>query len=169
MLVATRLFGHAEFLLIKERLLAIFFAVRHGHEHGRVHQSAVRLQGSADWKDVWRHVTECAAELQLEAVCLDVNAPALHEGYHARWGRVPADAETQTCWRAEIPLAVRGQIVGRLEFAGQYGGEPVGEKIAQVARIVEGVEFALAGLTTAAAPFTLEEVPNPEPLENAPV
>jgi UDP-GlcNAc:undecaprenyl-phosphate GlcNAc-1-phosphate transferase len=171
-LVTTRLFGHAEFLLIKERLLAVLFAVRYGNEQGRVHQSAVRLQGSADWKDVWRHVTDCAEELQLQAVCLDVNAPALHEGFHARWGRVPADAETRTFWRAEIPLAVRGQIVGRLEFAGQYDGEPVGEKIAQVAGIVEGVEFALAGLTSPAAPFTLEEVPtsNPESIEeDAPV
>jgi UDP-GlcNAc:undecaprenyl-phosphate GlcNAc-1-phosphate transferase len=162
LLVASRLFGHAEFLLIKERLLAVFFAIRHGHEHGRVHESSVRLQGSADWKDVWRHVTACAAQLELRAVCLDVNAPALHEGYHARWGRVPADAETRTIWRAEIPLAVGGQIVGRLEFAGLHGGDPVAEKIALVAKIVEDVEMALAGLTSPPAPSTLEEVPNPE-------
>src|SRR5437773_318504 len=75
-LVATRLFGHAEFLLLKERLLAVVFAVRHGHEHGRVHQSTVRLQGSADWNDLWRHVTDCAEQLCLRAVRLDVNAPA---------------------------------------------------------------------------------------------
>jgi UDP-GlcNAc:undecaprenyl-phosphate GlcNAc-1-phosphate transferase len=171
LLVATRLFGHAEFLLIKERLLAVLFAMRYGHEKGRVHESAVRLQGSANWKDVWQHVTNCAEELQLRAVCLDVNAPALHEGYHARWGRVPDDAETRNFWRTEIPLAVSGQIVGRLEFAGQYGGESIAEKIDQVARVVESVEFALAGLTRSSAAFTLEEVPKSksERLEDAPV
>ncbi len=162
LLVVTRLFGHAEFLLIKERLLSVFFAVRHGNEQGRVHQSTVRLQGSADLKDVWRHVIACAEELQLQAVCLDVNAPSLHEGYHARWGRVPADAETRSFWRAEIPLAVRGEIVGRLEFAGQHGGNAVGEKITAAARIVEDVEMALAGLTSFAGPSTLEGVPNPD-------
>jgi UDP-GlcNAc:undecaprenyl-phosphate GlcNAc-1-phosphate transferase len=156
LLVATRLFGHAEFLLIKERLLAVLFAIRHGNDQGRVHQSAVVLQGTTDWKDVWRHVTDRADEMQLRAVTLDVNAPALHEGYHARWGRVPGDAETRTFWRAEIPLAVRGQIVGRLEFAGQHDGAPVGEKIAGVAAVVETVEIALAGLTTPPATFTLE-------------
>ena len=165
LLVATRLFGHAEFLLIKERLLTVFFAFRHGHEQGRVHESSVRLQGSADWKDVWRHVTECAEQMQLRAVHLDVNAPSLHEGFHARWGRVPADAETQTFWRAEIPLAVRGQIVGRLEFAGQHGGDPIAEKIAQVAKIVEDVEMTLADLTGPPEPFTLEGVSNPDPLD----
>jgi UDP-GlcNAc:undecaprenyl-phosphate GlcNAc-1-phosphate transferase len=171
LLVVTRLFGHAEFLLIKERLLAVLFAVRYGNQQGRVHQSTVRLQGSADWKDVWQHVVASAMEMDLQAVTLDVNAPALHEGYHARWGRVPADTETPSVWRAEIPLAVRGQIVGRLEFAGQYDGDPVGEKIAQVGKVVETVELALAGLTGPPVPFTLEEVPNSDvvKLENAPV
>jgi UDP-GlcNAc:undecaprenyl-phosphate/decaprenyl-phosphate GlcNAc-1-phosphate transferase len=170
LLVVSRLFGHAEFLLIKERLLAVFFAIRHGSEQGRVHQSSVRLQGSVDWDDLWRHVTETAQQLRLQAVCLDVNAPALHEGYHARWGRVPGDAETSSIWRAEVPLAMQGQIVGRLEFAGQHEGEPVGEKIALAAKLAEDVELTLAGLTGFTAPFTLEVDPKAEPakLEDAP-
>lgn len=159
LLVAFRLFGQAEFLLIKERLLSVFFALRHGHEHGRVHQSTVRLQGSTDWNDLWRQVTDFAEQVQLRAVCLDVNAPALHEGYHARWGRVPDDAETPSFWRTEIPVALRGQIVGRLEFTGAYVGAPVGETIALVAKLVEDVELSLAGLTAPAAPSTLEEAP----------
>jgi UDP-GlcNAc:undecaprenyl-phosphate GlcNAc-1-phosphate transferase len=164
LLVVSRLFGHAEFLLIKERILAVAFAIRHGHEHGRVHQSAVRLQGSTDWNDLWRHVTDFAELVNLRSVCLDVNAPALHEGYHARWGRVPEDAETPSFWRTEIPVAVRGQIVGRLEFAGAHTGEPVGEMIALVAKLVEEVELALAGLTAPPGPSTLEEVPSPSPV-----
>lgn len=163
-LVASRLFGQAEFLLIKERLLAVTFAVRHGHEQGRVHQSAVRLQGSTDWNDVWRHVTAFAEQMNLRAVCLDVNAPALHEAYHARWGRVPADEETPSCWRAEIPVAVHGQIVGRMEFAGAHTGEPVGETIGMVAKLVEQVELAVTGLTAPPGPSTLEEAPNSEPV-----
>src|SRR5205085_11618611 len=40
-LVISRLFGHAEFLLIKERLLAVAVALRYGHQVGRVHQLEV--------------------------------------------------------------------------------------------------------------------------------
>jgi UDP-GlcNAc:undecaprenyl-phosphate GlcNAc-1-phosphate transferase len=159
LLVTSRLFGHAEFLLIKERLLAVFFALRHGHEQGRVHQSAVRLQGSTDWNDLWGHITAWAVQCQLSAVCLDVNAPSLHEGFHARWGRVPADVETPSYWRAEVPLAVRAQIVGRLEFAGLHGGTPVTEQMALATKIIEDVESALAGLTCPTDTSTLEEVP----------
>jgi UDP-GlcNAc:undecaprenyl-phosphate GlcNAc-1-phosphate transferase len=171
LLVVMRLFGQAEFLLIKERLLSLFFALRHGREQGRVHESTVTLQGSTDWKDLWRQVTARAEQLQLRAVCLDVNVPALHEGYHARWGRVPADAETRSFWRAEIPLAVHGQIVGRLEFAGLHAGAPVGEKLAEVLKVVEEVESALTRLTGSPVTSTLEEVPNTdaESLEDAPV
>jgi UDP-GlcNAc:undecaprenyl-phosphate GlcNAc-1-phosphate transferase len=171
LLVASRLFGHAEFLLIKERLLAVFFAVRHGHEQGRVHQSSVRLQGSTDWNDLWGQITASAVNLQLRAICLDVNAPALHEGYHARWGRIPVDSETRNFWRADIPLAVGGQIVGRIEFTGQYDGEPVGDKIAMTLKIVEDVEMALAGLTSTSDASTLEGVSTPEIAnrESAPV
>jgi UDP-GlcNAc:undecaprenyl-phosphate GlcNAc-1-phosphate transferase len=161
-LVVTRLFGHAEFLLIKERLLAVAFAVRYGHEDGRVHQLEVRLQGSADWNDLWRNVTACAEQLQLKTVCLDVNAPALQEGYHARWGRVQGEAGNPGHWRAEIPLAARGQVVGRLEVSGVRDAEPVWEKIALVAKMVEEVEVALTNLTGPPAPPTLEKIPAPD-------
>ena len=72
-------------------------------------------------------------------------------------GRVPADAEVPSYWRMEIPVAVRGQIVGRLDFAGAYTGEPVGETVALLAKLVEEVEFALAGSTAPPQPSTVEK------------
>ncbi len=161
-LLLFRLFGHAEFLLIKERLLAIAFAVRYGNDQGRIHQLEVRLQGSADWNDLWKNVTAFAEQLRLKSVCLDVNAPAMHEGYHARWGRVQGHSDSPGCWRTEVPLAANGQVVGRLEVTGQRDGRPVAETIALVAKIVEDVEAVLAGLTAAPAVPRLEEFSPPD-------
>jgi UDP-GlcNAc:undecaprenyl-phosphate GlcNAc-1-phosphate transferase len=152
LLVATRLFGHAEFLLIKERLLLVYFKLRHGHEQGRIHQLVVRLQGSTDWNDLWKHVTTSAEQLGLKSVCLNVNAPALHEGYHARWGRVQSDSDFPSHWRAEMPLVADGVVVGRLEVTGLRDHDPVWEKIALVGKIVDDVELALTGLTVAPIP-----------------
>lgn len=145
--VMTRLFGHAEFLLVKERLMAVLFAVRNGHKGGRVHQQVVRLQGSADWNDLWKNVTACAEEMRLKAVCLDVSAPAIMEDYHARWGKVVENTENPAIWRLQFPLQAHGQVVGRLEIAGQRHGMPVGEKLASIAKLVADVELAVAGLT----------------------
>jgi UDP-GlcNAc:undecaprenyl-phosphate GlcNAc-1-phosphate transferase len=160
LLLVTRLFGHAEFLLIKERLLAVWFVLRHGNDGGRVHQLVVRLQGSADWNELWKHVTTYAEQLELASVCLDVNAPALHEGYHARWGRVQSDVENPSFWRAEIPLAAGGQVVGRLEITGLRDDEPVWEKIALAGKIIEDVEAVLTSLTAPPAPASLSAPPD---------
>jgi len=145
--IMTRLFGHAEFLLLKERLMAVLSAVRHSHNGGHVHQLEVRLQGSADWNDLWKNVTVCAEEMRLKAVCLDVNAPSIMEDYHARWGKVVESSENPAVWRLQFPLQAHGQVVGRLDIAGQRHGMPVGEKLASIAKLVADVELAVAGLT----------------------
>lgn len=147
LLVVTRLFGHAEFLLVKERVLDFMSGLRRTPTTGRVHQHSVRLQGSADWDEMWRNVTAAAEQMQFKTVCLDVNAPQLKEGYHARWGRVQSDLETPCYWRTEVPLTANGQIIGRLEVVGQRNGEPLQDTMGRVSRLVEELELAMASLT----------------------
>jgi hypothetical protein len=158
----TGLFGHAEFLLLKERLMAVLFTVRNGHKDGRVHQMEVRLQGSADWNDLWKNVTVCAEEMRLKAVCLDVNAPAIMEDYHARWGKVVENSENPAIWRLQFPLQAHGQVVGRLEIAGQRHGVPVDVKLASIAKLVADVELAVAGLTRSRQAPRLDPTPAPD-------
>lgn len=147
LLIVTRLFGHSEFLLIKEHLLDAVRGLRHGKETGHVHQHAVRLQGSAAWEELWRNITVAAESMQLKTICLDVNAPSLKEGYHARWGRVQSDVETPCYWKTEIPLAARGQFVGRLEVVAMRNGAPLRDLASQVCKLVEDVESAMDHLT----------------------
>jgi UDP-GlcNAc:undecaprenyl-phosphate GlcNAc-1-phosphate transferase len=163
--MVTRLFGHAEFLLLKERLMAVLFAVRNGHKGGRVHQLEVRLQGSADWNDLWKNVTACAEEMRLKAICLDVNAPAIMEDYHARWGKVVENTENPAIWRLQFPLQAHGQVLGRLEIAGQRHGMPVGEKLASIAKLVADVELAVAGLTRSRQAPRLDPAPAADTLQ----
>src|SRR5262249_56340876 len=79
---------------------------------GRPRHLDVRLQGSADWRPLWVNLTSAASRLNLEQLCLDVNAPALHEGYHARWQRSDDELELPRLWRAEIPLPAPGPARG---------------------------------------------------------
>jgi UDP-GlcNAc:undecaprenyl-phosphate GlcNAc-1-phosphate transferase len=149
-LIVTRLFGHAEMVLVKERLRALggsWFAKR---AEGGAQQTEVRLQGSADWKELWNAITAQAAALDLRQVRLDVNAPSLHEGYHARWDRGRDDGEEAPhLWRAEIPLTAGGQPVGRLEIVGGPDLEPVWRKIAAMTAAVERGAKALPALAQA--------------------
>ena len=114
------------------------------HQNGR--QIEVRLQGSGDWNELWRRVIAAAEDSHFRSVCLDVNAPALKEGYHARWGRVHSE-ESPCYWKAEIPLTAAGQFVGRLEVVGLRNGQPIGESIAEVGRLVADLEATMGDLT----------------------
>jgi UDP-GlcNAc:undecaprenyl-phosphate GlcNAc-1-phosphate transferase len=140
-LIATRLFGFAEMMLIKQRLSSLLHG---GRDEPR--QIEVRLQGTTDWTRLWKALTDSAAQLDLKELRLDVNAPALHEGYHARWDRFSEDTESTSLWRAEIPLTVAGLAAGRLEIAGLTDQEPVWLKVATFARIVKELEVFITGI-----------------------
>jgi UDP-GlcNAc:undecaprenyl-phosphate GlcNAc-1-phosphate transferase len=151
-LVAGRLFGHAECVLVKEWVLAAAGSFWPWRAPRRARRIEVRLQGSADWKGLWDALVECGARLNVKMLRLNVNAPALYEGYHAQWGDVRDDAEESTLWRAEIPLTVRGQMLGRLEVSGPRDQEAMWVKIAAVAEVLERFEVLGPVATVEAAP-----------------
>jgi UDP-GlcNAc:undecaprenyl-phosphate/decaprenyl-phosphate GlcNAc-1-phosphate transferase len=144
-LLVTRLFGHAEFVLLQQRLTSLAGSFL-TPSAGLARNVEVRLHGTAGWQKLWARLTDCAVELNLQSVRLDVNAPALQEGYHARWDRHAEAGEVNDLWRTEVPLAVRGQTVGRLVISGPRGQDAVSLKIASVAEVVAEIERAMAGL-----------------------
>jgi UDP-GlcNAc:undecaprenyl-phosphate GlcNAc-1-phosphate transferase len=155
-LMVGRLFGHAEAALVHQRLLGMWAAFR-----GRkAHELAVRLQGSAEWNALWQTLTASASEMNLQTLHLDLNVPALHEGYHARWDRFGGESEVPVAWRAEIPLVVGGQIAGRLVVTGPRDDNAIGAHMAVVARLATEVECAVEHVTESLR-HTLAVPPSP--------
>jgi hypothetical protein len=144
-LMATGLFGHAEAGLIHKRLQSIFRTFLTPRTRRSPHQVEIRLQGSVCWQDSWNRLTECAEELQLRRVRLDVNAPFIGEGYHARWDNWRGE-EDETLWRTDIPLVVRGRTVGHVQFFGERDHLCVSEKVAVIAQVVEDIESLVLAL-----------------------
>jgi len=139
-LVVTRLFGHGELLLLGQRChsAAASFVGRPRKVGSK--QIAVRLQGSLNWGELWDGVKDLSEPLNLQTLRLDVNAPAIHEGYHARWDRMSNDAEDQVVWRADLPLEVRKQVIGRLQIVGYQDDDPVWNKILTLSKLVQAFE-----------------------------
>lgn len=135
-LLLSGLFGTAEAVLVRKRLAALVNRAR-----GRSRQTEVALQGSAAWSDLWGEVVACAPRLKLVAVRLNVNVPALHEGYHARWDAGHADSdETLRTWRVELPLRVGDIVLGRLEAVGRCDGRPVEAHVVGVTEMARAFE-----------------------------
>jgi UDP-GlcNAc:undecaprenyl-phosphate GlcNAc-1-phosphate transferase len=134
-LVVTRLFGYAEFLLVRQKLARMVSSLL-PQPGGRPQRQEVHLQGTGNWKSLMDAVTEMAPTLDLQAVCLDVSAPALHEHYHARWQHWE-EKDDEVLWRAEVPLTIAGRSVGRLLVSGLPNAEPLWSKVAALCQLVE--------------------------------
>jgi UDP-GlcNAc:undecaprenyl-phosphate/decaprenyl-phosphate GlcNAc-1-phosphate transferase len=141
-LVLTRAFGHAELDLLHQRLRGFMRGLLSGPASARA--SHVRLHGSLQWKDLMEAVVASSAALNLKTINLDVNAPALGESYHAHWDSGANQADEAALWRAEIPLALQQQSIGRLEVMGLRDAGPISAKLAQLAIMVQSFEAHLA-------------------------
>jgi UDP-GlcNAc:undecaprenyl-phosphate/decaprenyl-phosphate GlcNAc-1-phosphate transferase len=161
-LVTTRLFGNAEFQLVKARLSAAIRGLR--QPGGPGWEMAIRLQGTADWDQVWQDLTGCAGRMNLQTVWLDVNAPSLHENYHARWDRAGVGHDETHLWRVEIPLFGNGQPIGRLAVTGGRDEESIAEKMHTVGKIIEAAEIRVSEVATFARPAIPSEATMTSPI-----
>jgi UDP-GlcNAc:undecaprenyl-phosphate GlcNAc-1-phosphate transferase len=142
-LIAGKLFGNAELRLIQKRLSAAMRHVWPGRGGSRPWELAIRLQGSADWDQVWEDLTGVADRLNLQTIGLDVNAPAMHENYHARWDR-PAGPSEALLWRLEIPLLVTGIPIGRMSVSAERVDQSIADALEVLVKMVEMAEIRAA-------------------------
>ncbi len=147
-LLSGGLFGAAELRLIRERGRGMLKTLR-----GQIEpvEMIVRLQGTADWAELWNQITGQAEELNLTSVCLDVNAPVWHEGYHRRWARQGQVGDELSVWRVELPLIGNGQLIGRLSVCGSRDRECIAWKLVAFSRIVERAETLMSEISLPAA------------------
>ena len=153
--IATGVFGRVELLLLGSRLRRVgrFLVPPSASGQAKAHQTTVRLQGSQQWELLWEVFTESADKLSVNEIRLDVNMPAVGEGFHASWER-PRREDRDRCWRMELPLVVADQSIGRLEIVGRCNGESTCEDIQRLLDLVEPFEAQLSTISG-------EEVPVP--------
>ncbi len=146
-LLATGIFGNAEFQLLIRRLrnAGRSFAKRPGGAKDEPIETVVRLQGSGRWDTLWDTLRESAEKLPLEKISLDLSLPMIHEGYSATWAR-SAQVEDDRCWRVDVPLMFDHQKVGQLTVAGEQNGETTSQMIAKVLDLVEPFELKLRAI-----------------------
>jgi UDP-GlcNAc:undecaprenyl-phosphate GlcNAc-1-phosphate transferase len=120
LLVLTRFFGHVEVRLLGQRLKNQIGSLdpRRNWARRRPEPIATQLQGNGQWKDLWDTLIEFADRFDLCAVQLNINLPAIHEGYHASWKRKESPDRRQF-WHTDIPLVTQNQTVGRLRITGR--------------------------------------------------
>ncbi|MFH1919099.1 MAG: MraY family glycosyltransferase, partial [Planctomycetota bacterium] len=87
LLVATRVFGYTECLLVCRRLRTFVWSLipLDDNTAKQSRQLCTHLQGDRQWDKAWRTLVDFAERSELSMVQLNITVLALHEDYHALW------------------------------------------------------------------------------------
>ena len=119
-MIGCKLFGVAEFQLVSRKastLAGSFFSLASSNTP-EVRQSSVHVQGSRDWQGAWKRLCEFADSHGLVELTMDLNAPWIHESFHATRRRSDVPRGDNHQWYSEIPLITSGRLFGRVEIVG---------------------------------------------------
>ncbi len=141
-LVISRMFGHSELKLLASRIkffvLSLVPSLRR-NESALGKQIHCRLQGDRSWERIWDSLVEFADKHDLSKVCLDLNVPWLHEGYHACWNRDKAPEEIKR-WKTQMPIFADERPLGRIEIIGGVDSTTVTLVLEELAMLIDSIQ-----------------------------
>ena len=115
-MLSCKIFGIAEYQLVSRKAYSVATAALKLNQD--VQQSSVHVQGSRDWQVDWLKLCQFADEQKLKELTLDLNAPWLHESFHATRKSSENSEKSGNDWKAQIPLLAGGRSFGRIEVRG---------------------------------------------------
>jgi len=115
-LLSCKIFGVAEYQLVSRKAYSV--AKNALNLNKDVQQSSVHVQGSRDWQVDWLALCEFADTHNVKELTLDLNAPWLHESFHATRKDKEISSSSGNLWKAQVPLLAGGRSFGRIEVRG---------------------------------------------------
>jgi UDP-GlcNAc:undecaprenyl-phosphate GlcNAc-1-phosphate transferase len=116
-MVGCKIFGVAEYQLVT-RKAGSFARSFLGSNGDNVLQSTIHVQGNRDWDACWQGLSDFADEYGLLELTLDLNAPWLHESFHAKRQRSDIARGGLNEWETQIPLIADRRVFGRIDVIG---------------------------------------------------
>ena len=116
-MIFFRIFGVGELQLVTRRASAAARSVLRvaPSERPDLLQSAVHVQGERSWDAIWSELCLFADQYSLDKITLDVNAPWLHESFHANRRRAGTTGEMNHQWHLDVPIVSEGKLFGKVE------------------------------------------------------
>ena len=121
-MIGCKLFGVAEYQLVSRKAtsMARSFLRKATQSQTELLQSSVHVQGNRDWQSVWQRLCNFSDDYAVNQLTMDLNAPWLHESFHATLRKSDAKRGENQEWFSLIPLAVDGRVFGRIEVHGSH-------------------------------------------------
>lgn len=146
-MIGCKIFGVAEFQLLTRKAGSFAKSIFHittNTPKPDVQQSSVHVQGNRDWQEDWKVVCNFADKHGIMQVTMDVNAPWMHESFHATRKRAGIPRGGNHEWSTEIPLIAGGRVFGRVEIVENADNHNSHHEIIKEAlAVAAGIEMSL--------------------------
>ena len=143
-MIANRIFGNAELKLVTRKASGLANALINRNPEGdstNVRQSIVHVQGNRNCDEVWQQLSNFADDSGLLELTLDLNAPWIHESFHATRRRRDILSGGNHEWYAQIPLIAGQRLFGRVEIVGsgeeKLSHHQIVEKLSITTKVIE--------------------------------
>ena len=148
-MIGNRIFGNAELKLVTRKASGLAQALIRSKDQGKqanVQQSIVHVQGNRNWDHIWQSLSDFADRNGLLELTLDLNAPWIHESFHATRRRKDITRGANHEWYAQIPLIAGDRLYGRVEIVGSGEEQLTHHQIVQnLSNVTKKIEAELAG------------------------
>ena len=160
MMAGARLFGFAELKLVGRKAYGIGKAIFPGSkraEKEEIKESTYHVQGERNWDECWKVLRDYAIEHNFIEMTMDLNAPWLHEAFHAKMKGTEKVRESNYVWSSSVPLVFRDRIFGKVDFSCSKDSRSHHSIIADILDITRAIEESLDEETSVE-----EQPPSPE-------
>ncbi|MFM7738005.1 MAG: hypothetical protein ACKO9H_01265, partial [Planctomycetota bacterium] len=97
---------------------------------------------------------------------LDVNAPWMHEAYHADWKKSGVRTSPSQQWQVELPLIVSNRILGRVNVkADRTNRIPHHDVVLNLMKLTSDIENSILDAEQAVVHPAPAVIPESEPVE----
>lgn len=172
-MVTGRIFGRAESELLYRKFASIAKSLLSipNSQQQRVLETAVQIQGQRAWEESRLRLVEFAEEHDLNQITLDVNAPWMHEAYHADWKRAGVRTSPSQQWQVELPLIVSNRILGRVTVKADRNSRiPHHDVVINLMKLTSDIENSIVETEPAfnqPLPKAVDAEPQPEPVTSS--
>lgn len=147
MMAGAKLFGFAELKLAGRKVYGFGMSMLPGGANGLhpedIKESTYHVQGERDWEACWSTLRDYAAANNFIEMTMDLNAPWLHEAFHAKMQGTERVRESNYVWSSSVPLVFQNRIFGKVDFSCSKDSRSHHQIIAEILDITNMIEQSL--------------------------
>jgi UDP-GlcNAc:undecaprenyl-phosphate GlcNAc-1-phosphate transferase len=147
MMAGAKLFGWAELKLVSRKSYSLVRSLLPSQNTAKmksqIKEATYHVQGDRDWQAWWELLRDYASKNDFLDLTMDLNAPWLHESFHAKMKGTSTVRESNYIWTSSVPLVYEDRIFGKVDFSCSKDSASHHDIIHEILEITKSIEFSM--------------------------